>query len=329
MDEREAKLEEVMSDDIELDSNTSLDSDVNTSEVILSDDEKHMIKLSAGQALDIQETYDITASEETKLIVLVGPSSCGKTTIIATVYQLFLRGPLGDYYFAGSKTLQGYEQRSHLSRFSSNRREPTTIRTSGGVSNLFLHLRLWNSKQGTYINLLFADVSGEDYEEYITNVDAVQEHLEFIKSANYVIAVLDGALLTDKSRRNGLSDSMAQLLLTIIDADLISYKSKLQVLFSKYDVIDTEENVNVMSYIGYCKKKYQEKFRKNFSEIELHEIAAMPQNGDKYSFGSGLDKLFLSWCKQDNQLEKGKFEKFTVCNEFNKLYFKLLGEENE
>lgn len=326
MSDQETKIEEVMRDDIELEDDTVINNDSDSLEISLIENEDEFFGLSSGQALDIQETYKITAKEDTKLIVLVGPFSSGKTTIIASVYQMFLRSPVNEFYFAGSKTLLGFEQRSYFSRFTTNQQEPMTGRTSSGVSNIFLHLRLWDSKKNTYINLLFADVSGEDYERYIGNVDAARENLAFIKYADYITSILDGELIIDKSCRNGLVNGMSQLLQTLVDANLTSEITKLQILLSKYDVIDNPKNQDVDRFIEYNKQKYQEKFESQFSRFEFFDIAAMPKNGDKYKFGSGILDLILSWAKQDNVNRKIDQKHFSVNNEFNKLYFKLIGE---
>lgn len=325
MNEQDSKFEEIMSDDIKVDNDIITDNGIISSEIPIVEEHNDVLVLPSGEALDIKETYKITAKEDTKLIVLVGPSSCGKTTIIAAVYQMFLRSPVEQLFFAGSKTLLGYEQRSYYSRFSTNPNEPMTWRTSGGVSNSFLHLRLWDSKQNTFINFLLADISGEDYERYTNNVDAVREHLGFIKYADYIVSVLDGELILDNSKRNGLTNDMAQLLQTIVDSNLTSKYTKLQVLFSKYDAIDNLEKAASNEYIDYCKNVYQERFKPQFADFEFYNVAAMPKNGDKYDFGSGIEELIFSWSKQDNIVEDTSPMAVAVNNEFNKLYYKLTG----
>lgn len=326
MNEQESKLEKIINDDIELDKDISADNETIPSEISIVDDYDNILALPAGEALDIKETYNITAKDEIKMVVLVGPSSSGKTTIIASIYQLFLRSPLNEYYFAGSTTLLGYEQRSYYSRFSTNQDEPMTGRTSRGTSNLFLHMRLWNSEQNKYVSFLFADVSGEDYEQCINNSDAVKGNLGFIKYADYIVSVLDGELISDKYSRNGLTNDMSQLLQTIIDSNLISENTKLQVLFSKYDWIDQPSNSAAGEYIEYCKGVYTERFESQFSDIKFYNVAAMPKNGDKYGFATGIKELIISWLDQDSVCTDIGFASVKVNNEFNKLYNKLVGE---
>lgn len=48
------------------------------------------------------------------MIVLVGPVASGKTTMETSLYQLFQNSPVNDFCFAGSYSLQGFEQRAFI-----------------------------------------------------------------------------------------------------------------------------------------------------------------------------------------------------------------------
>ncbi len=54
---------------------------------------------------------------EASVIAIVGPSAAGKTSLIAGLYELFLRGPVGAFEFAGSKTLHAFEEVCHGARW--------------------------------------------------------------------------------------------------------------------------------------------------------------------------------------------------------------------
>ncbi|WP_045577152.1 hypothetical protein, partial [Desulfosporosinus sp. I2] len=224
--ESDKDIDILINDELEI--NTSIEGV--TDEGLSNSEKKDSVRLPSGRALTLIETYEITASEDTKIIVLVGPSACGKTTIETTLYQMFQNGEVGDYYFAGSKTIQGYEQRAFYTRTKSKQIKSMTPRTSRGVQETFLHLKVWNHKTDRYQNYLFADLSGEDFESHIADIETMQRDFDFIKSADYIIAVLDGELLSNKKTRNGIFEEMAQLLRTVCDAGLTTVRTNLQVV---------------------------------------------------------------------------------------------------
>ena len=101
----EEKIEDILSDEIDLeDSDSTEESNSESSDAIY--------YLNSGEALNSKETYEITAREKTKLVVLAGLAGSGKTTIETSLYQMFQKKTVGGFYFAGSNTIQGYEQRA-------------------------------------------------------------------------------------------------------------------------------------------------------------------------------------------------------------------------
>jgi len=304
-----------------------------TNEDLSNSDKKGILRLPSGRALTLSETYEITASENTKIIILIGPSACGKTTIETTLYQMFQNDVVGDYYFSGSKTLQGYEQRSYYTRTKSEQNIPTTPRTSRGSEETFLHLKLWNCKTDKYINYLFADLSGEDFENHIASIELMQKDFNFIKSADYIIAVLDGKLLSDKRRRNGTLEEMAQLLRTIFDAGLSTAHTNLQVVTSKYDIIKESLLIDplVETFITRVKVDLQQRLKPYINEISFYNVAAMPDNNTRFEVGHGIKELMDSWSTPQSSMVlslKNNKRKRNVNSEFDKLYDKILGDIN-
>lgn len=78
----EEKIEDILSDEIDLeDSDSTEESNSESSDAIY--------YLNSGEALNSKETYEITAREKTKLVVLAGLAGSGKTTIETSLYQMF------------------------------------------------------------------------------------------------------------------------------------------------------------------------------------------------------------------------------------------------
>lgn len=314
----------------ELETNASYE---NVSKEDIFKESKDTFRLPSGSALTLKETYEITASENTKIIVLVGPSACGKTTIETTLYQMFQTSEVGDYYFAGSKTLQGYEQRSYYTRTKSKQNQPMTPRTSRGVQETFLHLKLWNYKDNVNRNFLFSDLSGEDFKSHIADTEAMKRDYYFIKSADYIIGIFDGESITKKKERQGVFEEMAQLLRTIHDAGLTSKNTKLQIVFSKYDIISNYllKTPEIKGFIDNKKNELQQRLD-FYNEINFFNVAAMPFDNTSFEVGYGIKELMTSWdVKKSTSISSLRNDKPSDCmhSEFNKLYYKIFGENNE
>src|SRR5436309_12137608 len=82
--------------------------------------------LRSGAALDADGVAAIGSARSFHLIVLAGEPGSGKTTLIASIYEQFLSGPLDEFTFAGSQTLVGFELRCHESRVDSGLSLPDT-----------------------------------------------------------------------------------------------------------------------------------------------------------------------------------------------------------
>ena len=65
-------------------------------------------------------------------------------------------------------------------------------------------------------------------------------------------------------------------------------------------------------------------------DIEYYNVAAMPSTIDEFSVGYGLEDLLQGWvrkhvCKSSRKME----EPFDELTEYDRLYYKFLGELNE
>lgn len=315
-----------------------LHSEIQTSEDI-SDELKYdennveMISLPHGRALTLQEIYEITATEDTKIIIFVGPVASGKTTIETMIYQLLHESTLDQYYFAGSKTLRAYEQRSQLTRTSSQNAIATTPRTRRGIEETFLHLRLWDSEKGSYKNLLLADLSGEDFQNHIANTTAMKEKYDFIKYIDYIVAVIDGEAVSNKRKRNGALEEIAQLIRTIYDAKITSEKTILQLVYSKYDLIFQGIKVDntIEQFMIRVKNEMIKRLNCYIDDIAEFNIAAMPDNNEEFIVGYGIKDIMHSWMQEDDKKLHyvENLNSRSIKSEINKLNAKLLGEYDE
>jgi ATPase subunit of ABC transporter with duplicated ATPase domains len=71
------------------------------------------IRLYSGEELSLKDVNLVTHKYLYKLILIIGDTDSGKTTLLATLYDLFQIAPFKDYLFAGSLTQIGFETRCH------------------------------------------------------------------------------------------------------------------------------------------------------------------------------------------------------------------------
>lgn len=316
----EEKIEDILSDDIDLE-----DSDAVEERDSENFDAVYYIR--SGEALNSKETYEITAKEKTKLIVFAGLAGSGKTTIETSLYQMFQKKTVGGFYFAGSNTIQGYEQRAFFTRTKSRGVTPTTQRTSLEIDRSFLHLRLWEQETDEFCNFLFADLSGEAFETHIGRVDEAKKDFPFMDRADYFVGVLDGELLKDKRTRNGAVAGMIELVRTFYDAELIGKGCILQIVFSKCDVFNDNDITIILQKV---EQRIYQQFKNIFCNIKFFRVAAMPEFAGKFEVGYGIEDLLKSWVKKNAEVKfEEKIEKDTSLSEFDKLSYKLLGVTNE
>ena len=320
-DERIDKIDQILNDEIDIDVNQE-----GEEAEFSSLQDKYQI--NSGEALNSSDIYRIAAKESTRMIVLVGPVASGKTTMETSLYQLFQNSPVNDFCFAGSYSLQGFEQRAFYTRIKSKGNEPTTQRTSLEDNQAFLHIRLWNRNNNVISNLILADISGEAFTNHIGQVDEAKISFPFIERADYVVGIIDGEKLCNKKTRNSIVSEMIEMIRTFWDAELITDGCVLQIVFSKFDIFSKVENHNLI--LEKIKQQIVARLSELFMDIEYYNVAAMPSTIDEFSVGYGLEDLLQGWVRKHVRKSSRKMEEpFDELTEYDRLYYKFLVELNE
>ena len=320
-DERIDKIDQILNDEIDIDVNQE-----GEEAEFSSLQDKYQI--NSGEALNSSDIYRIAAKESTRMIVLVGPVASGKTTMETSLYQLFQNSPVNDFCFAGSYSLQGFEQRAFYTRIKSKGNEPTTQRTSLEDNQAFLHIRLWNRNNNVISNLILADISGEAFTNHIGQVDEAKISFPFIERADYVVGIIDGEKLCNKKTRNSIVSEMIEMIRTFWDAELITDGCVLQIVFSKFDIFSKVENHNLI--LEKIKQQIVARLSELFMDIEYYNVAALPSTIAEFSVGYGLEDLLQGWVRKHVRKSSRKMEEpFDELTEYDRLYYKFLGELNE
>ncbi len=330
MDLEEEITPEVHSeDDQEAQNDQVADRDVSN----LSDDSATVLNLPPGDALTPATALDITRARNTRLIILAGAVGCGKTTLIASIYEMFLDGPFAGYLFTGSKTLLDFERCCHDSRLSSKRVTPTTERTHRESDYRLLHLQvskeeLENSSQ----DLLFMDITGELFEEIRDSTEECKRHDIFVRADSFVL-LIDGEKLCDPSERGQAVSDALLLLRRCLDANILGNHSFVYVLFAKWDLLKVaiQKDERMEAYIQKVQsKKFEDPFTDRVGRIRFERIAARPDVSidSGLSRAYGLSSLFRSWVDESPESRTTRhstFDNNLIEREIDRNYLTLLG----
>jgi hypothetical protein len=255
------------------------------------------VDLPSGEALDEFQASEVTRQGITRVVVLAGPSGSGKTTILTSLFEAFLEAPFGNFLFAGSRTLVGFERRCHDARVASGRETPHTAHTSVDSVD-FLHLRL-TSPSGNLLgpqNLLLSDISGERFRALRDSADAVR-NMSMLKRADDLCLVLDGEKLADPNRRHSARNDARTLLRSLVEGHALSPRCNIEIVFSKWDLLVAHpSHETLMSFIADTKTALQETLR-DVATPQFVEIAARPMNVH-VPFAFGLPTLLRHWLRE-------------------------------
>jgi hypothetical protein len=129
----------------------------------------------SGSALGLADLAHLTPRGRHILIGVLGAHDAGKTTLLTACYLLLLRGKnIGEYTFAGSRTLSVWESLASHTRFDDPIKGPAfPPHTSRGTQRVpgLLHLALRN-QQDEYRDVFITDAPGEWFTRWAVKEDA-------------------------------------------------------------------------------------------------------------------------------------------------------------
>lgn len=256
-------------------------------------DKPSSVDLPHGDALTLADTCEITRANETSLVVVAGSPACGKTTLLASLMHCLQRGPVAGFLYAGSATCIGFDRRCHLGRTTSRAAQPDTERTKYKDRRRLLHLRLRHKSLTTPArDVLFTDISGEEYEEIRHSVDVCRE-FDLFTRADSIVVLIDGERLADAGGRHAARIEVTQLLQCMLDAGHLHDESRLDVLIAKYDLMNGEA---AEKFAALTEREILEKFGNKVAVCRQQRIAARPARlTTEYTLGHGLEALLPDW----------------------------------
>ncbi|WP_428229171.1 TRAFAC clade GTPase domain-containing protein [Flavobacterium sp.] len=246
------------------------------------------IEVFKGSELNLKEMLLVTQKYPCDFVTILGDLDCGKTTLLATIFDLFQIGQFKKYLFAGSLTQKAFEIRSHLSRMSSGSIKADTERTKT-LDFRILHIVISNSEMSLKKHFLLSDISGETIQLARSSGSAMKEHLGLVKLADHIIYIIDGEKLAGSEKTAAMHD--AELFIqSAIDNEIFCSETVLNILISKWDLLESSQSFNLDQVVI---NRINRRFSAKLKEINFKKIASRPdeENSTAVDLGFGLQDL--------------------------------------
>jgi hypothetical protein len=269
-------------------------SEIGSDDFAVSSEPEPIIALPSGEALNESQAEEVIRQGLTRVVIVAGPSGSGKTTILTSLFDAFLEAPFGNFLFAGSRTLVGFERRCHDAREASGRDVAHTVHTSVDASD-FLHLRLLPASATALgiQNLLLSDISGERFKKLRDSSDAVKE-MPMLKRADHLCLVLDCEKLVDPAKRHSARSDVRTLLRSIVEAGALSSSCRIDIVFAKWDLVLSSPDVDTTKAFMAETKSALTSLIGSVLPMNCFEVAARPSTR-KIPFAFGLPTLLRHW----------------------------------
>jgi hypothetical protein len=255
-----------------------------------------VMTLSLGEALDRAAASSLQRCRISRAVGIVGPNDAGKTSLIASVYDLLQEGPIAEVGFAGSSTLIGFEKICHDARAASRREAPHMARTSAGADATFFHIDLRPSGR-EIISLFIGDRSGEDYLGAADDLSRAQDFFE-LRRADTVTLLVNGEQLASSENRHEVKAITPQIVDALVEAGSFRRGCRLAVVLTKNDTVLASPHADrVRREFDAIVDAIVQSHEEYLGDINRFVVAASPRDSTKVKRGEGVDELLLFWLR--------------------------------
>jgi hypothetical protein len=286
--------------------------------------EPEFIELFSGAALGATDAEVITLRSRAHLVVFAGAEGSGKTTMLASIYERLNQGPFAGFKFAGTRSLLGFEEICHLNRLASGGVQPDTQRTGLTEETMYYHLALRGAEPvAARRDVLLSAMSGELF-RMAKDSQEDAERLTFLRRADTIVVLVDGERLANIAQRTSAQADAADILESVLDANMVSPSCQVEIIFSKFDRI-TAAGQSALDFLARTKDKFEGKFCARVPHLSFRNIAARPAPSSlPESSECGLAEALASWvtlppsssqdeqqCASTPSREEREFSKFS------------------
>ena len=263
-------------------------------------EEPHGILLPSGDLLTVEDASRVLRRGASRVIAIVGPNEAGKTTLIASIFELFLRGPIGPFHFSGSRTLYAFERACHPSRAVSQNVVPETERTI--LNDVHFYHLATRKDDGQPVDMLLADRGGEDYRASADDPSSASGFVE-IGRADTITFLVDGRLLVDATTRSSTISEVLAIAQALIDGDAVADRPRIAIVLTKSDEIARSAHCGrALRDFAILVTRFRTRFREQFGEIRPFEVAACPSD-TSLPLGYRVDELLHYWQEERTRTE--------------------------
>jgi hypothetical protein len=257
--------------------------------------EPEFIELFSGAALSATDAEVVTLRSRTQLVAFVGAEGSGKTTMLASIYERFSQGVFAGFNFTSSRSLLGFEEICHLNRLASGGTEPDTQRTRLTDETKYYHLTLRAAEPfATRRDVLLSAMSGELF-RMAKDSQEDAERLTFVRRADTIVVLVDGERLATPAQRASAQADAADILESLLDANMVSPHCRLEIVFSKLDRI-TAVGQTALDFLAKTQEKFEGKFRTRVPQLTFRQIAARPCfSSAPENLDGGFADAFVWW----------------------------------
>jgi hypothetical protein len=249
--------------------------------------------LSSGERLDIAEANSTLRHEISRVVTIVGMVGAGKTSLIASVYDLFQTGSVDGIGFAGSKTLVAFERACHHARLVAGRFSPEEMPRTTLSEPAFFHIKV-RPEAREAISILVSDRAGEYYRLAADDPTSATKLIELAR-ADIVTVLVDGGRLLDNGDRHNVKSETELMLQGLIDGDVFKPNLSVALVLTKLDEVKvSKDRERAEADFDELYARLKRLFGKNFSKISSFQIAASPRH-ENLARGHGVPALLRFW----------------------------------
>lgn len=255
--------------------------------------EKEWTDLPHADLLGIEDADELMRWRPANLVAIVGERDAGKTTLVAEIYERFLRAPFAGLMFAGSRTLTGFEKRCYLARIRSGAAAPDTVRTSVQQGLRFFHLGLTSVTDRRRHDLLISERAGESYRAARDDPPKARGYLELSKARTIVFA-LDGERVVNDKIREDATSTVRNLIRIAAESGSVSPLAEVQLVTTKLDFLLPETAAHALAAVEDFERRMLDENGNRFAKFTVWRTAARgPSSLVEAAFG--VAPLLLSW----------------------------------
>lgn len=238
---------------------------------------------SSSRTLGLDDMNNMMGAKYVNMVGILGDPESGKTACLASLYLLISNAMLQGWTFADSKSLTGFEEIARGARDWNDGKAPEqmTVRTeiADERSPGFLHLRLVRNSDGRRVDLALPDIPGEWTQSLVNSGRSNQ--LDFMKSADVIWIVLDGRMLAQIEKRQGIIVRVGQLA-GRLNTMLNNLVPRLILVVTHRDLHTLDENVVAL---------LQAELARRGNKAEIVCVAPFSDHPEEIRAGFGLAEL--------------------------------------